>query len=237
MEGKGLPRMSRKAVVEELNKLSASDLMVSRASVVLINSRTPFSELIDWVIHDGHSRFPVYSGRIDNIEGILYVKDLLQFFRKEELEFDIKRLLRPPLFVSENKKAGDLLMEFREERVHIAIVVDEYGTMLGIVSMEDILEQIVGSISDEFDEEHEEMLVQEIATGEYRVMPKITIEAFNAQFKTRFSSEHYETIGGYLLDRFGHVPQTGEAVETGGLHFIAEEVQGSRVKSFKVIRD
>ena len=223
-------RMSRKVILEELSKMDASDIMVPRSSVVFINKNTPFTEIIDIVINDGHSRFPIFSDKIDNIIGILYVKDLLKFFKKIEVDFNITGLLRKPLFISENKKANELLSEFIDERVHIAIVVDEYGTMLGIISLEDILELIVGDISDEFDKNEDAKNYIQTDSDEYIVFPKMPLEEFNSLFKTRISSENYETIGGFILDRFGYVPKEGENLEYGTYQFQIKSVEGSRIR-------
>jgi Mg2+/Co2+ transporter CorC len=223
-------KMSRKVMLEELSKIEASDLMIPRSDVAVININSSFIEVIDKVISDGHSRFPVFSEKIDNIVGILYVKDLLPFLKTVEMVFDITHILRKPSFVSENKKASELLSEFREERVHLAIVVDEYGTMLGIVTLEDILEEIVGDISDEYDEEEELKNYTQLKKNEYIILPKMPIDEFNTLFKTRITSEDYETIGGFLLEKFGYVPKEGESIEYGYYKMTIKEVHGSKIK-------
>lgn len=223
-------RMSRKAIMEELSKIEVSDIMIPRSEVVLLNLKSSFEELVDIVINDGHSRFPVFSNKIDNIVGVLYVKDLLQYFKKKANELDLQSILRKPVFVPENKKTSDMLSEFREERIHIAIVVDEYGTMLGIVSLEDILEEIVGDISDEYDQVDDNAHFSEVAKDQFLVSPKMPLEEFNQVFKTRITSENYETVGGFILDRFGYVPKEGEEIQYGNHVFEIKSVQGSRIQ-------
>ncbi len=207
--------------------------MIPKGNVVLLNLKSTFQEIIDTVIADGHSRFPVYSSKIDNITGILYVKDLLQFFKITEVNFDITRILRKPIFVSENKKASELLSLFREEHVHLATVVDEYGTMVGIISLEDILEEIVGDISDEYEKEKRENYIT-AGKNEYIVYPQMNLEEFNDLFKTRISSRVYETIGGFILEKFGYVPKTGESISYGGCYFEIRKVEGSRLREILV---
>jgi len=140
---------SKKVILDELSKVNVSDIMVPRSEVVLIDKNLSFEEIIKIVVEDGHSRFPVYEEQIDNILGILYVKDLLKYFNKPK--FKIEEILRKPIFVPENKLASELLKDFKEDRIHLAIVVNEYGTMVGIICLEDILEEIVGEIIDEYE--------------------------------------------------------------------------------------
>ncbi len=221
--------MSRKVILDELSKIEVSDIMIPRSNVVLINKNNSFTEIIETVIADGHSRFPVFFQKIDNIIGILYVKDLLQFFKSIEVNFDITKILRKPLFVSENKKASELLSLFREERVHIAIVVDEYGTMVGIISMEDILEEIVGDISDEYDKEKKQNFKM-IKKNEFILFPQMSLEEFNDLFKTKINSKTYETIGGFILEKFGYIPKAGETIYYGSFYFEILKADGSRLK-------
>jgi len=221
--------ISRKLILEELSKIKVSDIMIPRSKVVLIDKNNNFMDIVETVINDGHSRFPVFSEKIDNIVGFLYAKDLLQFFRKIEVDFDITKILRKPLFVPENKKANELLALFRKEHVHIAIVVDEYGTMVGIISLEDILEEIVGDISDEYDREKKQSY-RSIGKNEYILHPGMLLEEFNKIFKTEITSINYETIGGFILERFGYVPQQGESFKLDNLYFEIKKVEGSRIK-------
>ncbi len=221
--------IKKHVILVELSKITVSDIMIPRGNITLLNSKSTFQDMIETVIADGHSRFPVYASRIDNIIGILYVKDLLQFFKITEMNFDVTKILRKPLFVSENKKASELLSLFREERVHIAVVVDEYGTMVGIVSLEDILEEIVGDISDEYDKEKKQNY-RISADNEYVIYPQMSLDEFNELFKTRISSKIYETIGGFILEKFGYVPKTGESITFGAYLFEIQKAEGSRIK-------
>ncbi len=221
--------IKKHVILGELSKITASDIMIPRGNIVLLNSKNTFQEIIETIITDGHSRFPVYSSRIDNIIGILYVKDLLQFFKITEVNFDITKILRKPLFVSENKKASELLSLFREERVHLAIIVDEYGAMVGIISLEDILEEIVGDISDEYDKEKKQNY-RVSGNNEYIIYPQMSLDEFNELFKTRINSKIYETIGGFILEKFGYVPNAGESIVFGGYYFEIQKVEGSRIK-------
>jgi magnesium and cobalt transporter len=221
--------MKKHVILGELSKIKASDIMIPRSNVIFLNSKNTFQEIIEIVISDGHSRFPVYSSKIDNIIGILYVKDLLQFFKITEMNFDVTKILRKPLFVSENKKSSELLSLFREERVHLAIVVDEYGTMVGIISLEDILEEIVGDISDEYEKEKMENY-RPAGNNEYIIYPRMPLEEFNEIFKTRINSKTYETIGGFILEKFGYMPKSGESIIYAGYNFEIIKAEGSRIK-------
>ncbi len=226
-------RTWRNAVLDGLSKATVADLMIPRPEVVLINAKSTFPEITDLVISDGHSRFPVFSEKIDNIVGILYVKDLLQYFKAIEVDFDISRILRKPLFVSENKRANELLSDLRDARVHMGIVVDEYGTMMGIITLEDILEQIVGDISDEYDKEDRKDY-EEIGQNEYLVKARMTLEEFNRLLRVTIRCKDYDTVGGFLIHRFGYVPKPGEKLNHRNLVFEVRHAHGSRLKEILV---
>ena len=230
----GFNSMSHSIILKELNKIEVSDIMIPRSEVLLLDFKLSFTEIIDMVIKDGHSRFPVYSDKIDNIIGVLYVKDFLIFFTTIEVDFNISKILRKPLFVSENKKASELLSEFREAQVHMAIVVDEYGAMVGLISMEDILELIIGDINDEYDKKEENKNVLAINKDEYIINPKMLLEDFNKLMKTKINSNDYDTIGGFIIDKFGYVPKTGEILEYPNLVFNIKLVEGSKIKKIEV---
>lgn len=227
-------RICRSVIFDELSKVRAADLMVPRSEVVLINVNHSFSEIIEQVVNDGHSRFPVFSEKTDNITGILYVKDLLPFFKTIEVDFNISKILRKPLFVSENKMASELLQDFRNSRLHIAIVVDEYGTMMGIITLEDILEEIVGDISDEYDTDDAGKNFHEIAKNEYLIHPRMGIEEFNALMNVTVKAKDVDTIGGFLIGKFGYVPKKGETFRYRNLHFEVRHALGSRIKEIYV---
>lgn len=216
-------------VNEFLNKTEASDIMIPRSQVTLIDSILSFNEIVNLINKDGHSRFPVYTEKIDNIVGILYAKSLLEYIRhSDQKQFDMIKILRKPLFISENKKASDLFAEFIKTHTHMAIVVDEYGTFLGIVTLEDVMEEIVGDISDEFDKE-KKAFYSVISPKESMVLPGMSIEEFNQVFKTRIKSEDYDTIGGFIIDHFGYVPKAGECVQYKHYEIVIESVEGSKI--------
>ncbi|MCX7821789.1 MAG: CBS domain-containing protein [Brevinematales bacterium] len=214
-------------ILEELAKINVGDIMVPRSEVVLIDKDLSLEQILNLVVEDGHSRFPVYEGQIDNILGVLYVKDLLKFFKKRD--FKIETILREPIFVPENKTASDLLKEFKEKRIHFAIVVNEYGTMVGVVCLEDIIEEIVGEIEDEYDKK-EEVSYKKLTKNEYIIFPKMSIEEFNKVFKTRIVSEDFDTIGGFILESFGYLPKSGDVIEYGNYIFVVKSVDGSKIK-------
>ncbi|MDR1849294.1 MAG: CBS domain-containing protein [Zoogloeaceae bacterium] len=194
-----------------------TDVLVPRARMDVIDLHEPLPEILSFVIQTAHSRFPVVDGDRDNIQGILLAKDLLRV--QTEPEFALRDWLRPAVFVPEAKRLNVLLREFRVSRNHMAIVVDEYGGVAGLITIEDVLEQIVGEIEDEhdFDETHDN--IRQDATGCYRVKARTEIDDFNAAFGTNFPSETFDTIGGLILRRLGRVPKRNEVVEIDGLRF------------------
>lgn len=229
--------ISQRQIRDKLSRIEASDILIPRSEVVLINSESPFEEILDTVIYDGHSRFPVYSERIDNIIGFLYVKDLLPLIRTAAgtSGFSIREALRKPLFISENKNLGDLFSEFISTHVHMAIVADEYGSLIGLITLEDILEQIVGEISDEYDKE-EEANYKVISSKQVIVYPKMPLEEFNRVFHTRIQSDDYDTIGGFIMDTLGHVPKENETMKYKNLDLVIVKAAGSRILEIRVDR-
>ena len=218
---------SKTNILKELSKIQASQIMIPLSEVTLINKNMDFGEILSLVEKDGHSRFPVYDEKVDNIIGILYVKDLLKYLRKRK-KFNIHHILRKPIFVPENKIISELLKDFKEKRVHIAIVVNEYGSMVGIVCLEDIIEELIGDVEDEFDKE--EVLYQKISDDKYIISPKMKIEEFNKIFKTKLGPESLETLSGYILNFFGYVPKEGESFKFGNYKLTINTVSGSRIK-------
>lgn len=219
--------------IVELSGTTTKEVMVPRIDVVFIPSDTGFDEIIEKVTACGHSRFPVYQDTIDNVIGILYVKDLLRFFRKEEV-FNLEQIIRKPYFVPESKKLDSLLREFKRRRVHIAVAVDEYGGVSGIVCMEDIIEEIVGDIQDEFDNEEEDIL--KIGEGVYLCDARVNIEDLNEQIGLSLSYEDFDTLGGFVFDLFGKIPVKYEKVSYKNLDFIIQEMDGHKIKTVKVIQ-
>lgn len=214
--------------------MTAADVMVAAPRMDVLDIEAPFQELLHHVIETGHSRFPVYEERSDNIIGILLAKDLLKLQRAPEL--NLRTLLRPPVFVPESKGLNDLLREFRGSRNHLAMVVDEFGQVAGLITIEDVLEEIVGEIEDEFDEDEDEGDIFALVDGAWRVRGDTAIDRVNDAFDVTLPDEAFDTIGGLLAHAMGHVPKRGESSTLGGLHFVVQHTQGGAVKWFKVSR-
>jgi len=218
--------------------MTARDVMVAAPRMDLINIDAPFDELMNMVIHTAHSRFPVYHGERENIIGILMAKDLLKLQRSPAL--NVRTLLRPTVFVPESKGLNDLLREFRGNRNHLAIVIDEFGRVAGLVTIEDVLEEIVGEIEDEFDIPEDDGDIFGLADRTYRVSGDTLIErvaeAFGVTITGSDPSEHFDTIGGLIAHEIGHMPKRGELLELAGLQFVVLHTKGGAVRWFKVSR-
>lgn len=217
--------------------MTAGDAMVPAPRIDWVDINASFDELLHLVIDTGHSRFPVYEGERENIIGILLAKDLLKLQRAPEL--NIRTLLRPPVLVPESKGLNDLLREFRATRNHLAIVIDEFGRVAGLITIEDVLEEIVGDIEDEFDaQDGEEGDIVSLADRTYRVSGHASIEHVNQTFKVDLASDDpdadFDTIGGLIAHEMGHVPRRGEQHILGGLKFVVLHSKGGAVKWFKV---
>jgi magnesium and cobalt transporter len=214
--------------------LTAGDVMVAARRMDLLDIDAPYDELLAQVIATAHSRFPVYEGQRDNIIGILLAKDLLKLQRAPEL--NLRTLLRPPVFVPESKRLNELLRDFRSNRNHLAIVIDEFGSVAGLVTIEDVLEEIVGEIEDEFDEADAESGIYTLADGTHRVAGDADIAEVNGAFGTSLPSDEFDTIGGLIAHEHGRVPRRGEVVELGGLRFVVMLTRGGAVRWFRVSR-
>ena len=212
--------------------MTAGDVMVAATRMDVINIDAPFDELLHLVIDTAHSRFPVYEGEKENILGILMAKDLLKLQRAPEL--NIRALLRPAAFVPESKGLNDLLREFRGNRNHLAIVIDEFGRVAGLITIEDVLEQIVGEIEDEFDIAEDEGDIFGLGDRTYRVSGDTAIERVNESFGVNLPESDFETIGGLIAHEMGHVPKRGERLVLAGLQFIVLHTKGGAVRWFKV---
>ena len=213
--------------------MTAGDVMVAAPRMDVLNIEAPYEELLHLVIDTAHSRFPVYEGEAENIIGILLAKDLLKLQRAPEL--NIRALLRPATFVPESKGLNDLLREFRGNRNHLAIVIDEFGRVAGLITIEDVLEEIVGEIEDEFDEAEDEGDIFSLADSTWRVGGDTSIERINESFGVKLPEDGFETIGGLIAHTMGHVPKRGEIHEIEGLRFIVLHAKGGAVKWFKVM--
>lgn len=216
--------------------MTAGEVMVPATRMDMVDIQAPFDALLHTVISTGHSRFPVLDGDRENIIGILLAKDLLKLQRAPEL--NIRTLLRPAVFVPETKGLNDLLREFRGNRNHLAIVIDEFGRVAGLITIEDVLEQIVGEIEDEFDIAEDEGDIFGLADGTYRVSGDTPIERVNDTFSVTLKDsdpqDHFDTIGGLIAHEMGHVPKRGEQFTLGGLDFMVLHTKGGAVKWFKV---
>jgi magnesium and cobalt transporter len=216
--------------------MTAGDVMVAATRMDLLSIHAPMDELIHTVIDTAHSRFPVYEGERENVIGILMAKDLLKLQRAPEL--NIRALLRPAVFVPETKGLNDLLRDFRGNRNHLAIVIDEFGRVAGLITIEDVLEEIVGEIEDEFDIAEDEGDIFALADRTYRVSGDTPIDRVNEAFVVAIDSidpdQHFDTIGGLIAHQMGHVPKRGESYSVGGLNFLVLHTKGGAVKWFKV---
>jgi magnesium and cobalt transporter len=213
--------------------LTAGDVMVAAPHMDLLDIDAPYDELLRLVIGTGHSRFPVYEERRDNIIGMLMAKDLLKLQRAPGLK--LRTLLRPATFVPESKGLNELLRDFRANRNHLAIVIDEFGNTAGLLTIEDVLEQIVGEIEDEFDEkDNGESVIYTLADGSQRVAGDTPIEAVNAAFGVGLPDDIFDTIGGLVAQELGHVPRRGESLALQGLEFTVLLTRGGAVRWFKV---
>jgi len=205
--------------VLEVADLQVRDIMVPRSQMVVLDREDPPEKLLPVIVESGHSRFPVIGEDRDQVVGILLAKDLLRYFGEGgSAEFDMREVLRPAVFVPESKRLNVLLKEFRVSRNHMAVVVDEYGGVSGLVTIEDVIEEIVGDIADEYDIE-EDQTIRRDAERQFTVHALARIEDFNEFFGTRFSDEEFDTIGGLVMHQFGRLPKRGEAVTIDGFEF------------------
>lgn len=234
-----LPGVAGNAEIQEMIKgihglaeTSVKEVMVPRIDSVFLSVDMNTEELVSRISETGHSRFPVYKDTMDNVVGMLYAKDLLQYLTNGE-EIAIERLLRNAFFVPESKRLDGLLREMKRRRVHIAVAVDEYGGVSGLVCMEDIIEEIVGDIQDEFDNEREDIL--EIGDHAYLCDARINIEELQERIRTDLPNEDYDTLGGFVFDLFGKIPVKFEKTSYGNLDFIIQDMDGHKIRSIKVV--
>ncbi len=211
-----------------------SDIMVPRSQMVSLPVGAEFIELMKMVVESGHSRFPVHGDDKDDILGILLAKDLLRGIVADGGPGNIRELLRPVVLIPESKRLNVLLKEFRQSRNHMAIVVDEHGGVAGIITIEDVLEQIVGEIDDEHDDADEAKMIAAQSDGQFLVDALTPIADFNDQFGADFLDDDYDTIGGFVTDAIGHLPEAGEELNVGRFHFRVGRADPRRVHSFVV---
>ncbi len=233
----GLFDADAQAMIEgvlQVAEMQVRDIMIPRSQMVVVSRDDRPEELIPVAIQSGHSRFPVIGDSRDEVVGVLLAKDLLRYSTRNEQEpFSVREILRPPVFVPESKRLNVLLKEFRASRNHLAIVVDEYGGVAGMVTIEDVLEQIVGEIEDEHDID-EETYIRKFSDVNYTVKALTPIEDFNEQFGTEFSDDEFDTIGGLITDRFGRLPRRGETVLLDNLSFQVINADNRRIRLLKV---
>ena len=226
-------RMMLEGVIR-MADMTAGDVMVPAGRMDQLDIGADYDDLLHVVIATGHSRFPVYDGKRENVIGILMVKDLLKLQRSPDL--NLRTLLRPAVFVPESKGLNELLRDFRSNRNHLAIVIDEFGSTAGLITIEDVLEEIVGEIEDEFDDKDGESGIYTLADGSQRVAGDVDIAAVNGAFGTALPHDEFDSIGGLVAHELGRVPRRGEAVIVGELMFSVMLTRGGAVRWFKVTR-
>ena len=211
------------------------EVIVPRTNMVNCSHDATIRDVLDAIISSGHSRIPVFEGTNDRIVGIVYAKDLLRYWGTDSETTRVQQVMRSPYFVPETKKIEDLLQEFRTKRVHMAIVVDEYGGTSGLITIEDLLEELVGEIQDEFDRESDLMVVEE--EGILLVDGRLSVEEIEEYFDVEISREKFDTVGGYLLHLLNHVPIKGEEVVDGSLHMVVVDCDERKIDSVRIRRE
>jgi CBS domain containing-hemolysin-like protein len=234
-EEKGLIDAQSGAMIEsilEFRETLAREVMIPRTDILAIGSDAPIEEIIELIIRHGHTRIPVYSGSIDNIIGILNVKDLLKFWPRPVRQEDILSILRKPYFIPETKNIHLLLHELKEKKLHMAIVIDEYGGTSGLVTLEDLIEEIVGEIRDEHDQEEEKFV--DLPDGYTLVDSRVEIEAFEQHFGVEIPGGKYETLGGFILDAVKRIPMTGDVIQHDSLEMVIASADERSIKRVKI---
>lgn len=222
--------------VTELSETAVKEVLVPRIDVVFIPAGASLDEVLKIIERDGYSRYPVYEETIDNVIGVLYVKDLISvLLNRESSGFDLKKLIRKPYFIPESKRLDSLLSEFKKRHVHIAIAVDEYGGVSGIVCMEDIIEEIVGEIQDEFDDEGDEVIQAD--DHSWLVDARINIEDLNEKLNLSLPDEEVDTLGGFVFNLFGKIPVRYEKVSYENLDFVIQEIENHKIKIVKIVNN
>ncbi|MGE4453526.1 MAG: hemolysin family protein [Sphaerochaeta sp.] len=218
--------------IQELRDKTVKEIMVPRVDVQFISSDITLDELYAIIQEQGYSRYPVFEQTIDNIVGVLYAKDIIR--NGIDNAFNAKTLMRQPYFIPESKHLDDLLREFKLRKVHIAIAIDEYGGVSGIVCMEDILEVIVGDIQDEFDDDEDDGM-RKLDDNTFVVDARTSIEDLNESVGLHLSEEEYETVGGYVFELFGRIPLKDESVEDDEAIFTVEDIDGHKINQLKLV--
>lgn len=219
--------------VMEMSEMRVRDIMIPRSQMVTIESNYDLEQIIAVINDAQHSRYPVLSEDKDHVEGLLLAKDLLKYLSSNSDDFKLQEVIRPAIIIPESKRVDRLLKEFREARYHMSIVIDEFGGISGLVTIEDILEQIVGEIEDEFDDE-EEQDIRQLSKHTFTVNALTTIDTFNHTFGTNFSDEEVSTIGGIIMTNFSHLPSRGEVTEIEGYSFKVTAADKRRILQLQV---
>lgn len=224
--------------VMHVSEMQVRDVMIPRSQMVIVQDDQQPEEFLPIIIESGHSRFPVIGDNRDEVEGILLAKDVSAYLadKNESKQFDIRDYMRPAVFIPESKRLNVLLKEFRSNRNHMAIVVDEFGGVAGLITIEDVLEQIVGEIEDETDIEDDSFILQYDQLT-YAVKALTPIEDFNEYFGTELSDEEFDTIGGLVLNNFGRLPERGETVDVEGLNFRVVRADNRRIHLLQLTLD
>ncbi len=223
--------------VLQVSSMQVREIMIPRSHMVVVERDAPRDELLKAIVESGHSRFPVVGEDRDEVVGMLLAKDVLRFLVESPGEsFDLEGSLRPATFIPESKRLDTLLEEFRNGRNHIAIVVDEYGGIAGLLTIEDVLEQIVGDIDDEHDKEEAEHIV-ELGPNSWQVLALTRIEDFDEHFSVKFDDGEFETVGGLVMQEFGRLPRRGDSIVVGGLRIRVIQADRRRVFSLEVSRE
>ena len=217
----------------ELDETILREIMVPRTDMVCVDAEAPFGDILKAILSSGHSRIPVYKNNIDNIIGLVYAKDLLRFWGRPIDTISLAEIMRPPFLVPESKQVSVLLKEFQAACVHIAIVIDEYGGTSGLVTIEDLIEEIVGEIQDEYDHK-EEWLVKQ-SDGSLLVDGRLNIEEFEEYFDIEVAREKFDTLGGYIVEQFGRVPMVGEQIKIGDFDILIEQGDQRAIRQLRII--
>lgn len=219
--------------VLEVAKMKVRDVMIPRSQMITIESNCTFDQILPIAEENQHSRYPVIGESRDEILGILLIKDILPYFKSPN-DFVLSKMLRPAIFIPESKRLNVLLNDFRVNHNHMAIVVDEYGGISGLVTIEDVLEEIVGEIEDESDISEFNNLIKKIGDRQFTVKALTSIEDFNTHFNTQFSEEEFDTIGGLVMNRLGHLPKRGDSIVIDNLRFKILHADNRRIRLLKV---
>jgi magnesium and cobalt transporter len=221
--------------VMQVSDLQVRDVMIPRSHMIIVDNDSGLDECLRVLVESAHSRFPVIDGERDHVLGILLAKDVLRFFDEEEREqFTLRDLLRPAVFIPESKRLNVLLADFRSNRNHMAVVVDEYGGVAGLVTIEDVLEQIVGEIDDEHDVDDQEGMIRPLSDGDCVVKALLPLDEFNEHFGSKMRDSRFDTIGGLVMHRMGHVPKKGESVVIEGLNLEIVHSDARRVHLLRI---